>query len=599
MANNYLENLLEMQAAEIEKLKNRIMHIEERMAPALDSIPLIGETIKSAPLTEDHKTMVKSESDDFWTWLGKASLLPRIASLSFTLLIALLLRTITNNEIIARQTGSFVGLTYAIALIFFGWRLIAGKNRIGPVFPMCGGILMFFIVLETHARFAAISSPVAYSMLLATMAAMVAIGHKHDFPLLASVGIISASICTFLLDFQSPNFPVQACFLLIANLAAYFITNKPGRKELTRWAMLLTTGIFWTHWLIVLNNTFDKNLDLPLLAGPNWFAPMIITFSLTFFAMTVHRGFHLKQLTILDTLIPTITGLTLYLMAQTVLTVWLHIETTVGAAGMIWAAILFATAFWATKKSPVNRISANIFTVASVAVFLAAAPAITQNLLIAIPLWSLGALLLLKLSWHSKIGGIRLTSYLLQVIACASGVLSGSFAIIQTESIAFTTAVTAVLMLISGFHYYMSRQNILITNDGFYGKTDKNDYSAVALLIASLISGFYMLQHLATFALIPSTADFTSVITGLRSIFINGGAFLLIILGIRNKNKDLLGTALVVFIIGAIKVFGYDLFEITGVPLLLSVFSFGAAAALGSVALSRLQKQTPTTKSCS
>ena len=221
-----------------------------------------------------------------------------------------------------------------------------------------------------------------------------------------------------------------------------------------------------------------------------------------------------------------------------------------------------------------------------------AAPAITPNLLITIPLWSLGALLLLKLSWHSKVGGIRLTSYLLQIVACATGVFSGVFSIEQAGNAVFTSTVATVLMALGGFHYYMSRQNIFITDNGFYGKIDKKDYSAVALLIASLISGFYMLQHLATFALSPAAAEFPSIITGLRSIFINGGAFLLIMMGIRNKNKDLLGTALAVFIIGAIKVFGYDLFEITGVPLVLSVFSFGAAAALGSVAFSRLQKQT-------
>ncbi|HIJ78066.1 MAG: hypothetical protein OEY01_02005 [Desulfobulbaceae bacterium] len=598
MADNSLENLLEKQTAEIEKLKTRITIIEEQLASGL-AATYTATALEDTASPPENSEPAAPAGDDFWTWLGKASLLPRIASVSFTLVIALLLRTLTNSEIIARHTGSVIGVAYAIGLIFLGWRLIAGKNRIGPVFPMSGGILMFIIILETHARFAAISSPVAYSILLATMAAMVAIGHNYEFPLLASVGIIGASCCTFILDFQTPNFLVQACFLLIANLAAFLVANKPDRKELTRWTMLFTTGVFWTHWLIVLYNTFDKKLAVPTLANPNWFVPLIAAYTLAFFLMTVHRGFRLKQLTILDTLIPTVTGLTFYMMTQTVLIPWLHIETTVGAGGIIWAAILFTTAFFATRKTPVDAVSANTFTVASVAVFLAAAPTITQNLLIAISLWSIGALLLLKLSWHSKIGGIRLSSYLLQIIACATGVLSGAFAIQHADISPFTLTVTTAMMLLSGFHYYMSRKKFLVAGNGFFGIIDKKDYSAIAMLIASLTYGFYMLQQVAMLIITPDPADFNNIITGLRSIFINGGAFLLILMGIKNKNKDLLGTALAVFIVGAAKVFGYDLFEISGVPLVLSVFSFGAAAALGSLALSRWQKQSPATETSS
>jgi hypothetical protein len=49
--------------------------------------------------------------------------------------------------------------------------------------------------------------------------------------------------------------------------------------------------------------------------------------------------------------------------------------------------------------------------------------------------------------------------------------------------------------------------------------------------------------------------------------------------------------AILVTLIGAIKVFLYDLIGIHGLPLVFSVFSFGMAAAVESLALGKWQKQ--------
>ena len=62
---------------------------------------------------------------------------------------------------------------------------------------------------------------------------------------------------------------------------------------------------------------------------------------------------------------------------------------------------------------------------------------------------------------------------------------------------------------------------------------------------------------------------------------------IMMIFGLLKKNREILYTAIAVVVIGACKAIGYDLFKIHGIPLVLSVFSFGAAAAVGSMVLSR------------
>lgn len=63
----------------------------------------------------------------------------------------------------------------------------------------------------------------------------------------------------------------------------------------------------------------------------------------------------------------------------------------------------------------------------------------------------------------------------------------------------------------------------------------------------------------------------------------------LMLIALPKKNKEVMGMAIIVVIIGAMKVFGYDLFESHGVPLVMSVFSFGALAAVGSIIIKRWQ----------
>ena len=98
---------------------------------------------------------------------GTGSLLSRVETVWFALVVALILRTITESNIINTRFGSVLGMGYAAALIIAGWWLYSRKSRLAPVFPACGLLLLFSIVLETHARFESLSTVMAYIILMA------------------------------------------------------------------------------------------------------------------------------------------------------------------------------------------------------------------------------------------------------------------------------------------------------------------------------------------------------------------------------------------------------------------------------------------------
>lgn len=576
-------------AAEVEQLKARMRRLEEQLTRP-DAVPVLApQPIPPIPANADMASEATKLTEDFWLWLGQASLLPRIATISFALVIALLLRTLTDGKVLAVGAGTFIGLAYAALLMGSGAWLLLRRHRLGPVLPACGAILMFLVIVETHARFGATPAGLAYGLLLATMLSLCLLAVRHDTPLFSVIGIIGASFSAYAIDFPNPSFTALGLFLLLANTAAYVLASMPPQRELNRWAIVLLTGFFWLHWLAKLTRALDKKPDLLGTLEVSWFLPFLLLYALFYLGTTAHRTFVLGRLSTLDTLLPTVSGLLFYLAAKAILTPWLGLTAVIGLTGLAWTALLFLAAALAAHHGKESGKGACIFTFAGAAMLLAATPDLVSNLLLALPLWSLGGLFLIRLSGHCEIGGIRLASYLLQVAAGVTGFAAGGFAIDAADP-SLSLAVATALTVMAAIHYQQSRRHPLVCSAGFFASIDRHDRSALALLLVAAANGFAMLQLGAALMLAGQAADFPNLITGLRSVFLNGGALLLMIMGLRTQNRDLLVAALAIFIIAAGKVFGYDLFEASGMPLVLSVFSFGVAAALGSLTLRRWQQ---------
>src|SRR3972149_12092755 len=80
-----------------------------------------------------------SLSDEVIRWASRASLFPRLATLCFLMVVALILRTITDNAIVNPLLGMGLGMGYAAALMVAGWYQYRRGGSPAPGFGGGGG----------------------------------------------------------------------------------------------------------------------------------------------------------------------------------------------------------------------------------------------------------------------------------------------------------------------------------------------------------------------------------------------------------------------------------------------------------------------------
>lgn len=94
-------------------------------------------------------------------------------------------------------------------------------------------------------------------------------------------------------------------------------------------------------------------------------------------------------------------------------------------------------------------------------------------------------------------------------------------------------------------------------------------------------------------AMILSPADLNNALHCSQSVIINLSAVLLMSFALIHRSREVRNVAILVTVIGAVNVFLYDLFRAHGMPLVISVLSFGLATAVESVILGRWQRLLP------
>jgi uncharacterized membrane protein len=124
---------------------------------------------------------------------------------------------------------------------------------------------------------------------------------------------------------------------------------------------------------------------------------------------------------------------------------------------------------------------------------------------------------------------------------------------------------------------------------------DQNDRSAVILLLAGLACAFLTLKICLYQAIqyLPATGQ-RDAFRCSQSVIINISIIGLIVFAYLRKNREVRNVAIFVTIISGVKVFLYDLLGAHGLPLVFSVFSFGLAAAVESLALGKWSKEKAT-----
>jgi uncharacterized membrane protein len=149
---------------------------------------------------------------------------------------------------------------------------------------------------------------------------------------------------------------------------------------------------------------------------------------------------------------------------------------------------------------------------------------------------------------------------------------------------------SGLLAIIAFCHYFWARRNPPEPGTTLLDKLNKNDRGASILLVAALVSGFFTLR-----VGLYQTLDFLHAAThsafgGAQSVLINVIAAALLLMSLVRRNEELRNVAVMVTVIGAGKVFLMDTMQLKGMPLMVSVFTFGLVAALASFVLGRWKK---------
>lgn len=531
-------------------------------------------------------------SEEVLNWAGRTSLLPRLATLCFLLVVALILRTITDSGLVNKLVGSGIGMSYAAMLMIAGWYKYREQSPLAPILAASGAILMSTIVVETHTHFNSLPVVPAYLTLMATGIGMALISRQFNAITPVSVGILGMCFAGAAMDYPRPFFPYLALVLFTANLLGYFAAQLK-RCSWLRWLTLLITMVMLQLWAVQIVTALRKGeTNTPELAI-SWFLPVIAVFTATYIILGLLGIFRsgTEKMSKFDLALPTLNVTWAFYTAMYGLGAQGGSIQTLGVIGILIAIYYLVVTFWLARQSVEGAPGAGSFAFACGVLLALALPVATGVFTLSLPVISLVAILMAIMSRTWGSGTIRFISYLFHIYCCAALVISfrGDAPSAMNPVNIIPAALLAGIML---YQYQWCRWWPPQEEASFFGRFDKHDRSAVLVLLSGLISGFFMLR-IALFQAIPMLpAEMQKdAFRCSQSVLINCAAIALILFAFLRKNKEIRNVAILVTVIGGIKVFLYDLMGTHGLPLVFSVFSFGMAAAVESIALGKWQKQ--------
>lgn len=588
-----LENRIQMLEKHLERLSAHISDDGAAPAPAVAPV--------SKPNSQIYKDYSSEEmpelSEEVLGWASRNAVLPRLAAVCFLMVIALILRTITDSGLVNKLLGSGLGMGYAAALMIFGWYKYAKESPLAPVFAACGVVLMSTVVVETHMHFNSLPLVPAYFTLMATGFGMALMSRRFNAFVPISVGVLGMCFAGAAIDYPHPFFPYLALVLYTANVLGYFAAQLK-RCSWLRWSVLFVTMVMLQLWGIRLGILLSKGEVIPPELAPAWYLPVLAVFFLTFVSLSllgiVNSGS--QKISRFDFSLPTLNVIWAFTLSRHVAEAWQMNVNLLGVIGLVGAAGFFGLTFWCARRGIDGAPGTNSFAFAGGALLALALPAATGAFVISLPVISLVAITMAIVSRVWENGGIRGTTYLMNIYACAALVF-----VLRSEGPAATDPIymlpAGLLAVISLYHYQWCRRWPVPLKSTLFEAFDRNDRSAALLLLGGLASGFFMIRIGIFQALqfVPAELQRDTFRSG-QSVLINAAAIALIVLAYFRQNKEIRNVAILVTVVGGIKVFLYDLLGIHGVPLVLSVFSFGMAAAVESVALGKWIKDSDVTK---
>ncbi len=583
-----LESRIQLLERQLDRLSTRIS--DEGTPPAATA-----PATKTAPIPAKQYTdeEMPELSEEVLGWASRNAVLPRLATVCFLMVIALILRTITDSGLVNKLFGSGLGMAYAAALMIFGWFKYQKESPLAPAFAVCGAVLMPVIVVETHMHFQSLPLVPAYLTLMATGLGMALMSHRFNAFVPISIGILGMCFAGAAIDYPRPFFPYLSLVLLTANILGYFAAQLK-RCSWLRWSVLAVTLMMLQLWGVKLGLLLRTGEKIPPEMAPSWYLPVLFVFFLTFLFLPLFGIFKAGtgKVSRFDFSLPTINVICIFLMARHLSEAGLLSVNLFGMIGLLGAAGLFGLTFWCASRGVDGAPGTNTFMLAGGTLLALALPAATGSFVHTLPILSVVAIAMNIMSDVWKNGGIRGTAYLLNIYSGLALVLvlqkngSGPLDLVNM----LPSAILACTLI---YQYKWCRLSPPPPMSMLFGTLDKKDRSAVLLLLAGLACTFFMIRVGLSHAVLALPADSQrDAFRCAQSVIINGSAIGLILFAYLRRNKEIRNVAILVTVIGGIKVFLYDLLGTHGLPLVFSVFSFGLAAAIESLALGKWDKQS-------
>ncbi len=503
---------------QIESLHRRVAELEgrrtasahERSAAVSGARPgAVLPPAVSAPPGKPPGTSAAGEpdslSDEVIHWASRASLFPRLATLCFLMVVALILRTITDNGIVNPLLGMAIGMGYAAALMVTGWYQYRRGSSLAPVFVASGAILMSSIVVETHARFGSLPLVPAYWTLMATGTGMAFVSRRFSVFLPVSVGTLGMCLAGAAIDYPDPFFPYLFMILLTANLLGYY-AGTLKRCGWLRWTVLLVTLAMFLLWGMRLAAVVAHRTTAAPTLAPGWFLPVLATLSAAFLAIAllgIVRSRDVK-VSVFDYCLPTISAVGSYLAARVVVSEADGSALALNLVAILFALVHFGAAFWLAMRKIDGVPGTNSFVVAGAALLGLALPAAIGSVPAA-PVLGAAAFGVAVLSDRWGSGAIRVTSYLLQIYSVVSLALNFLTHGLPASLLAGTLPGAALAAAALG-HYRWCRRHRPPARSPFFETYDTEDLSGAVPLLVALTGSFFLLRAIAWWIILPAGA---------------------------------------------------------------------------------------------
>ncbi|MEJ2519325.1 MAG: DUF2339 domain-containing protein [Desulfuromonadales bacterium] len=529
-------------------------------------------------------------SEEILSWVDKSYILSRVATTSFIVAIAVALRTASDSGVIDLQIGSFIGMLYAFGLLLYGWFAYRENSIQAPVYTLWGTLIMCMVVVEAHRVFATVPTEVAYLVMALTGLTGTIISRLNHVALPVFVGTLGMSFGSFALDYPSPVFPYLVIIMGLANLFATYATRLL-RASWLRWLLLILTLFMIQIWDLKLNLYLSKMAPEHLEFSVRGLLPSIGFLGVVFagIALLGVLGKVQERISKFDIALPLLNVFWVFLAGKYAINQGLAAPATFGWPAVAGALLQLAIAWWLAHRRPGGNLGTTSFALAGGLLFALAAPMAIGHAGIATAIVALLAVGMAWLSVRRDNIGLRLASYLLQLYACSALVVL-LWSTGGTRPSLIGALSSGLLATIAFVHYFWSRRHPPSAGDSPLHALNKNDRGATLLLIAALFSGFFTMRVGLYQALDFLHAAKHSNFDGAQSVLINVTAIVVLSLGLVRHNKELRNVAVILVVIGAAKVFLMDMVNLKGMPLMVSVFTFGLVAAFASFVLGRWNK---------